>query len=306
MMIKMRRQTLGLILSLFPVAAMAAPAPDPAPMAQREIALITFYGGGSPLTAQEQQEATDMVRAELQSAPRAELAADAGAARLLDTLRKAPAPLIAQAREGGRLNVQLQKAVDPALQNQQQMEARIIEAHDPVVVFDPTHQQLITQQTLRVMQHADFLGANVFGVSPPGDDFITRMQGLLPQAWNTMDPGMRDAMAHAERDLPYAPAFLQGIEPPKRDAFIQTWHAKITAASDAGTQQLNLSEVMAVIGMTAYRHTASNGKVNGALADRLNMQNLVNRKMQEAVRSYSPTCNVTRPDAMQNWASCHP
>jgi hypothetical protein len=121
-----------------------------------------------------------------------------------------------------------------------------------------------------------------------------------------MDPGMREALAHAERDLPFAPAFLQGIAPAKRDAFIQTWRAKITAPSDAAAQQLNLTEVMAVVGMTGYRRSGSNGSVNGTLADRLNMQNLVNRKMQEAVRSYSPTCNVTRPDAMQNWASCHP
>jgi hypothetical protein len=225
---------------------------------------------------------------------------------LLGALRQAAPAGIARDREEGRLNEQLHEAVNPALQAQQAMEARIIAAHDPAIVFDAPHKRLITEQTVRVLQRANAFGATVFDVPPPGADFAGQMGQALARAYPTMDDGMQEAMAHAERDLPYAPGFLQGISPQKRAGFVQTYRAKIMAASDPAGQQLNLAEVMVVVGMTAFRHGQSGGGAAGALAGRLQMQDLANRKLQESVRSFSPTCNVTRPDAMANWASCHP
>ena len=299
---------LAVALMLLSRSASAAAPPDIAAMTQREIALIQFYGGGSPLTAQEQREAAEIVQRGLEHAPQAEQAADAGAARLLQILARAPAPLIAQAREGGRLNAQLHDAVSPALREQQAMETQIIIAHDPVVVFDSAHKLLVSVQTLRVLQQADTFGAHWFGVPPPRPDFVAQMQPVVPRAWPGMDAGMKDAMAHAERDLPYAPGFLQGINPQKRAAFAETWRAKIMAAPDAVGQQLNLAEVMAVVGMTAFRlrQSGGSGATGAAVADPMREQDLVNRQMLGAVRSYSPSCNVTRPDAMNNFSYCHP
>lgn len=279
-------------------------------MTQREVALLEFYGGGSPLSAEEQREAADIVAGALQEAPQAELAADAEAAKLLRVLRQAPPNLIALARENGRLNAQLHDAVSQALKQQQAVEARIIATHDPVIVFDPANKRLVTEQSVRVLQHDDVFGASVFGVPPPGPDFAEQMRQAIPRTWPGMDNGMKEAMAHVERDLPYAPGFLQNTNPQKRAAFAQTWRAKIMAAPDAVGQQLNLAEVMAVVGMTAYRHSLSGGgaggSVQGTLADRLQMQDLTQRQLLGAARSFSPTCNVTRPDAMANFTYCHP
>jgi hypothetical protein len=293
---------------LLPAAAAGAQPPDIVAVTQREIALLAFYGGGSPLSAQEQQEATHMVRLEMQRAPQAEIAADTGAANPLHALTEGPPTLIALAREGGRLNAQLHNAVNPALQQQQAMEARIIAAHDPVVVFDPAHKRLVSEQTIRILQRADTSGAAVFGVPSPGPDFSEQMRQAIPRAWPGMDDGMQDAMAHAERDLPYAASFLQGIDPQKRAAFVRTWRAGIMAAPDAAGQQLNLAEVMAVVGRTAFRRSQSQSGsgAQGTLAGRLQMQDLANRQLEGAARSYSPTCNVTRPDAMANYSYCHP
>jgi hypothetical protein len=267
-----------------------------------------FYGGGSPLSPQERQEASDMVQLEIQQAPQAELAADAGAARLLRVLGQAGPALIALAREGGRLHAQLHEAVNPILQQEQAMEARIIAAHDAVIVFDAARKRLISEQTLRILQRANAFGATVFNVSPPGPVFVEQMQAAILQAYKAMDDGMQDAMAHAERDMPYAPGFLQGLDPRKRERFVQTYRARIMAAPDPVGRQLNLAEVMAVVSMTAYRHAAAGDGAagGGALADRLQMQDLANRQLEGAVRSYSPTCNVTRPDAMANFSYCHP
>jgi hypothetical protein len=298
---------LGLALLLLARTTAAAPPVAPREAVQREIALIEFYGGGSALTAEEKREAALMVQRKMQTAPKAEEAADAGGQKLLQVLQTAPPPLIASVREGTRLNVQLHLAVDPALKDQQLMEARIIEAHDPVVVFDPQHKWLVTVQTLRALQQADMVGAALFDVPPPGADFISQMQQIIPRSWGNMDRGMQEAMAHAERDQPYAASFLRGIDPGLLTGFVKEWRGKIMAPTDAAEQQLNLAEVMAVIGMTAFRHSRSgNGNIGGQLAYRLQLQDLVNRKLQEAVRSYSPNCNVTRPDYMQHWAACHP
>jgi hypothetical protein len=297
---------IGLGLLLFPAATAGAQSPDIAATTQREIALLEFYGGGSPLSSQERQEAADMVLLEMRRAPQAEIAADTGAAKLLRALSEGPPTLIALAREGGRLNAQLHEAVNPALQQQQAMEARIIAAHDPVIVFDPPHKRLVSEQTVRILQRADTSGATVFGVPAPGPDFADQMRQALPRAWPGMDDGMQDAMAHAERDLPYAANFLQAMSPQNRAGFVQTWRGKIMAAPDAAGQQLNLAEVMAVVGMTAFRHSQSGDGVQGALAGRLQMQDLANRQLEGAARSNSPTCNVTRPDAMANFTYCHP
>ena len=89
------------------------------------------------------------------------LAAESTTVRAIHLMRR---PLIALAREGGRLNAQLHEAVSPALQQQQAMEARIIAAHDPVIVFDAAHKRLISEQTVRVLQHANTFGATVFDV----------------------------------------------------------------------------------------------------------------------------------------------
>ena len=306
---RLMRSALALAALAIPPAA-AAPPPDAAAITQHEIALLQFYGGGSPLSDQERQEAADMVQQELHQAPRAEIAADAGATKLLHALARANAALIALARETGRLNAQLHEVVDPVLQQQQAMEARIIAAHDPVIVFDTAHKRLISEQTVRVLQRADALGATTFDVPPPGSDFVAQMREAVPHAYPGMDDGMQEAMAHAERNLPYAPGFLQGMDPQKQAAIVQTYRAKIMAAPDAAGQQLNLAEVMAVVGATASRHgsggSGGSGATQGALADRLRRQDRLNHQLEGAMRSYSPTCNVTRPDAMANFASCHP
>ncbi|HEY1412159.1 MAG TPA: hypothetical protein VGF36_08460, partial [Rhodopila sp.] len=75
------RTLLFAVLAISPAAA--APPPDATTITQHEIALLQFYGGGSPLSGQEQQQAADMVQQELHDAPRAEIAADAGATKLL-------------------------------------------------------------------------------------------------------------------------------------------------------------------------------------------------------------------------------
>jgi hypothetical protein len=298
------RAVLLAVLAISPAAAVASP--DAATITQHEIALLQFYGGGSPLSAQERQQAADMVQQELHEAPGAETTADAGATKLLHMLTRADGPLIALARETGRLNAQLHAVVDPALRQQQVMEARIIAAHDPVIVFDATHKRLITEQTVRVLQRADAVGASTFDVPPPGPDFVAQMREALPRAYPTMDDGMQNALAHAERDLPYAPGFLRNMNPQKRAAIVQTYRAKIMAAPDTAGQQLNLAEVMAVVGATASRRGSGSGGTQGALADRLQRQNLLNHQLEGAMRSYSPTCNITRPDAMANFSSCHP
>jgi len=301
---------LAALLSLLIGTASAAPPPDIAGMTQREIFLLQFFGGGSPLSPRERQEAADIIENGMQHAPQAELAAAAGAAKLVRLLARAPGPLIAEVREASRLNVELHSAISPALQQQQLQEARIIAAHDPVVVFDPAHKRLVTVQTVKILEQANQLGAQIFSVPAPSEDFVADMRQAIPRAWPGMDEGVQEAMAHAERDMPYAAGFLQSANPQKRADFVRTWRAKIMAAPDATGQQLNLAEVMAVIGLTAYHRGQGGGEGGGrqgaALADRLQMQDLTNRQLLGAVRSYSPTCNVTRPDAGYNFTYCHP
>jgi len=301
---------LAALLSLSIGTASATPPPDIVGMTQREIFLLQFYGGGSPLSPQERQEAADIIESGMQHAPQAELSAAAGAAKLVRLLARAPGPLIARVREASRLNVELHSAVSPALQQQQLQEARIIAAHDPVVVFDPAHKRLVTVQTVKILEQANRLGAQTFSVPAPGEDFVEDMRQAIRRAWPGMDDGVQEAMAHVERDMPYVVGFLQSANPQNWADFVRIWRAKIMAAPDATGQQLNLAEVMAVIGLTAYRRGQGGGEAGGsqgaALANRLQMQDLTNRQLLGAVRSYSPTCNVTRPDAGYNFTYCHP
>jgi hypothetical protein len=145
------------------------------------------------------------------------------------------------------------------------------------------------------------------GVAKPAADAWTGvawMQQSIRQAWGRMDTPMQEAMAPAERDQRNVATFLPVISPAEREAFVKTWRARIMAPSNAAERQLNLAELLAVIGTTAFHHGRSgNRESKGALADRTRLPDPANRRMHAAIRSYSPTCNATWPDVMQNSAS---
>lgn len=292
------------VLALLLLAA-RADQPDLAAMTQREIALLEFYGGGSPLTTQERQQAAQIIQSGLQNDARAEIAADAQGQLLLNALKRGGGAFVAETREAGRLGAQRHMAVNPALQQQEMMEAQIIEAHDPAIVFESAHKRLISAQTVRVLRQANALGAKLFDVPAPGPDFSTEMTYALRSGYAQMDDGLQEATAHVERDLPYAAGFLRSANPQKRAAFVQDYRAKIMAAPDPAGQQLRLAEVMAMIGLTAYRHNRGAGGGNSLQAQygHLQEQNLLNQQLRGAMRSYSPACNVTSPG--YNFTYCH-
>ncbi len=169
-----------------------------------------------------------------------------------------------------------------------------------VDLMQPDAERLVGMQTPLVLLHADRSGANGFSVPPPTPGVIPQTQQIICHAWVSMDTGI-------ERGLPYVPAFLQEISPAESDAFVKTWRARNMAPPNAAGRQLNRVEIMAVVGMTTLRQSHSHsGDKSGALAERTRLRDMAIRTMQAAGRSCSPSCNVTWPDVMQNWASCHP
>lgn len=191
------------------------------------------------------------------------------------------------------------------------MEEQIIAAHDPVILLDEAHHRLISAETVRIFRVADTAGASLFGVPGPGAGFPGEMRATLLSAYPGMDPAMQDATGHIERDLPFAASFLKSANPQKLALFVRTYRAKILAAPNRDEEQLRLSEVMAMLARAGFRRAeaqAAPGAPAGAEVayQMLQEQMMLGNTLTGAARSYSPACAVTSPDAMDNFASCHP
>ena len=278
-------------------------------MVAREIALLQFYGGGTPLTPPERQEAAAIIQQGLRDDPESLQRGDAASARLLSELAGADGRLVTLARVVGRRNEALHMAASPKLRAIQAREESIISAHDPIVVLDAAHQRVITRMTVLSMLRADAEAASLFHVVPANIGDVGAMTTAVKTAYPGLDDGMQNMLAHAEEDLPYALPYLEKAPPQKRSAFVAEYRPKILAVSNPVDQQLRLAEVLAGAGMAGSRNQAAQTDGTASRASmlaRLREQDVMQRQLLGASRSFSPTCNVPSGANQENFSFCHP
>jgi hypothetical protein len=160
---------------------------------------------------------------------------------------------------------------------------------------------VLTASAVRAIAAANREGARLFGVSADGGE--AELTAAIKRDWPRVDAGLRQALANAEQDLPYAADYLQAAPPAKRQAFITQYRQKIMAGETPGERQFRLAEVMAFTGQAGFRNRGSKG--GGPAMGRA-------REMQSArdwaARSILPGCaaaaSVTQSAQAQSF--CHP
>ncbi len=280
-----------------------AQAPDP--MVAHEIALLEFTGGGSLLTPAEREEATGAVQEGMRVNPAAWTALDAKRARDLQEAAHGSPAVIGALRLSWRLGAARHLVADPDLAGIAAIESRIIEAHDPVLVFDAEHGWLVTAHTIRVLAEALPAGARALGLPPPGPDAGALMARNVAQFLPTLEMPGHDGYTRAEQVLPGAIPGIARMPASRRDGLRDL----ISQLPDEATRDLNIARAMVLVGRNAAQQQMASGGSAGfrAMAGHaLMMQDLVQRKMLESIRRMSPRCNVYTGTIRSNPVFCNP
>jgi hypothetical protein len=288
---------------------LAAPAWAQDAVVAREIALLEFFGGGSPLTPAERAEAAEIVALQQRTDPRQAAVNDANGAQLLHRIAAGADAGTELIRAQVRRTATFGHASNPAFEPVVRAEGRIIAAHDPAVVADPAHERLITQHAVEAMVAADRAGARLFSVPSPGADAVPALADRLRAEYGGLDEKMQEFLAQADGNLPYATRYLETSGRDKLAGFVAQWRPQIMAVTDPVEQQLRLTEVMAVAGSVGAKQAAGgggSGGTGGLLADQMIRQSLLQQKMLGATRSFSPRCNTATGAAQANTAFCNP
>jgi hypothetical protein len=253
-------------------------------MTGREIALLQFLGGGSPLSSTEKQEAARIVDLAMHTAPQTWIRLDENGAKVLQQIAAGGPASAGDIRESGRLSSELGKSIDPKLQTTFDMEARIIKAHDPVVFFDRAHNLLVTEQTLRVLQTASTWTAKMFQIPAPDDRFLDTVRETARSGISTVfDQIALDGLVHIERNFPYAGKFFAQVGPQKTDAFFRGNRPRMIDLPDHKAAQLNLAKAAAVISRTGYNNLAGDPNTRNAQGANGLMNGMWNRQMQQNI-----------------------
>ena len=294
----------GLLLTIF-LLPWTCRAQVPDPMVAHEIALLEFAGGGSPLTPAEREEAAGAVQEGMRVAPTAWTELDAKRSHDLQAAAHASPAAAGALRLSWRLGAARHLVDTPALAGIAGTERRIIEAHDPVLVFDAEHGWLVTAHTIRVLAQALPAGARALGLPPPGPDAGALMARNVTQFLPTLQEPGHDGYTRAEQVLAGAVPWITRLPASQRDNL----RNMISQLPDEATRDLNIARAMVIAGRNASRPQMASGGSPGFAAmagHALRMQDLMQRQMLGSIRRMSPSCNVYTGTIRSNPVFCNP
>jgi hypothetical protein len=181
-------------------SASAAQNDDTAAFAADFSRFIAFVAG-SPLSAGEQQRVAAETAAQMRSDAAGARRGDAWVRRYLAKLAHDPPYAAADRREAFRLGFEMLPADDPG--------RRIVEAHDPTVVFDKARKRLVTERTLTAWRDAFAYVANLLNIPGPPDDFVAAQRAYVRANFASLSDDRQEALAHVERNYPVTRTILE-------------------------------------------------------------------------------------------------
>lgn len=203
----------------------------------------------------------------------------------------------ADLRERLRTATALHPVGDPDLAK----EAEIIDAHDPMIVFDPDHKLAVPQQSLIAWQQADQLMAERLQLAGPRPDFLTRAAAAVRASEAKWDEATRDAYARIARNLAAMQVYLaKDASPQKIAAYFAKLRTALAQGSDA-TQSERVAEYTAVrLLPAAYKvheqRVARSGGAGAAGAMQLQLEAMQLRQIHHtfmcAPGNYSGFCST--------------
>ena len=301
----MRRLTLWLcfltiVLARMGSAQVAGSSPN---YVSDEILMLQFVGGGSPLSAAEQQQAASIVAMGLRTAPDKWKQDDANVRQVLTLVSQRNPVIINRLRELNRDVYVFQNPNQGGFGPEFLMEKKIIDAHDPVVFEDAAHQRVLTRHMLPILQQASAWVAKSYQLPPPGPQFEAYVLASLKAQYPTLDSPIADGLMHIESNALYAPMYFDHVPPAMRAKFFSDKRS-FNNLNDPISEQWELAETAGMLSRYAAKQTPGGG---ASMQGNAMSQEMQMKALQGAARSFSPSCNVTAGSySSRAQAGCYP
>ncbi len=279
-----------LLLSL-PLGLVAQTGNTMQPLVNREITMLEFVGGGSPLTAAERSQAANIVAMGMREAPNQWIATDKQMQTFIAVLGKQNPAILGIDRDASRYQYAFKVAVIPELAKEFDLENRIIDAHDPILARDSARKLIVTEHMLLVLRQASQWTANSFGVAPPSSLFLFVVRARVQQL-ATIEPDLANGLGHIERDQPFLnPYWSQVGQPARVKIFTNKQNLGAPAElSDPRSSQWALAQAAAQLSGYAAKHAGTSGMGSQALYSMYLMKTR-GAVMSNAARGLSPACS---------------
>ena len=263
------------------------------PMVDREITMLEFIGGGTPLTALERQQAAGVVAMAMRTAPQRWKIVDANLQKIIPEIQQHNVPSNNRLREQDRYAYAFGDPDTGGLQQEFLIEKRIVEAHDPVLVADPAHRRMLTAHMLITLRQTSAWVARSYHLPPPNPNFSKVVVEHLQAQFATVDQPIADGIAHIESNAWFAPSYFDHLPAAKRTAFFSN-RKQFNNLNDESMEQWEIAESAGMMArFAAQQAPSSNGNTHAMLSERLLEQQMQMKALQGAARSFSPACNVT-------------
>ena len=211
-----------------------APVEDPAALTKLDIDALEFIVA-APLTPEERQQIAEVVRTCWQTEA-GRMAAIGGRITqdLATDLKLGPEDAEA-AREDWRTGSEFPGS--SLIQPWASVEARIINAHDPIVARDSVRRRMVTERSLFVLRNAAAWTAQKMGLPGPDDTFIDRVRTMLRANYPSLPNEVSDGLAMIASNSRYEAGYLSDIATQKREAFFAVTRNAFAAVRDPAEQQ---------------------------------------------------------------------
>jgi hypothetical protein len=270
-------------------------------MVAREIAMLEFVGGGSPLTPGEREQAAAVVQEGMRLDPKAWTELDAQHAQALQAANRASPAQVGAVRLNWRLGAAKHNIAAPDFAPLADAERRILDAHDPVLYLDAAHGWLVTAHTVQVLAQALPGGAKALGLPPPAPGAAALMAERAPEFLPQLQEQGHDAFTRAEQVLPLALAGIKDRTAQNRAAL----HDGIAQVADVGTRDLQIARIMVLSGRQVAEAGGAGGRTAAGMQRAMMMQFYSQFIMQpminRTIRGMGSTC---RGDSLGNVGYC--
>jgi hypothetical protein len=223
-------------IALSNAAAQRGPVPVPLPtLIDNGTQLVSFVCGG-PLNAEEKQRIARYAQATIKQFAENWYRNDVIIRQDMKAVRENPGVISAETWEKWRLAFALAPPDD--------VEAQIIEAHDPTVVRDREHQLVITEHSLQNLYSAAAWAAQQSGGASPGAGYVVRMRNIIKQRYTSWPEIVRASYAHIVRDLAGTKEYLPVVSATLRNNLFVAWRGDNFADPEHATQMVSqLSDI---------------------------------------------------------------
>jgi hypothetical protein len=156
----------------------------------------------------------------------------------------------------------------------------LAERYDPAVIFDKSHQRIITEATLIALRGCTVWLAQNLHKPGPGGAFIASERAVLKYSYGRLGDDVQDAYAHVGRNCPHAIDFFNGIVATQRVRF---FNENAKAVGDSAAEAPDAALISRIAYNILLRRAGGGVAAEGRVFDYMVQQSLLQQQLQRSV-----------------------